>query len=586
MRRERIVSVTLSPAPAAVPTPPVAGLAALATPSLPPTHDANTAIVASTTHAGPDMEQADLLRRWIMTVNIAEELDDTELGDIGMRVQREYEIDDGTRSEWKDRYRRWMDRALQIIEPKTYPWPGASNVLFPLMTTASVQFAARAYPAIVMGRNVVKGVVVGADKDDAKKLRAERVGGYMSWQILDEMEDWESDTDKLLHVLPIVGCMFRKTYFDPGTQQNVSELVSALRVCVNYHAKSFSRVPRITEEIDLYPIEIEENIRSGKFLDHDYALEGMTDGNDEDAPVEFLEQHRRMDLDNDGYAEPYIVTVLKQTGRVARIVADYDMDGVMFGPEHRVRRINPVTYYTKYDFIPNFDGGIYGIGFGHLLYPINEAINSTLNQMLDAGHLANTGGGFIGSGISMSAGSVRFQPGEYKTVNSTGPDLKSNIVPLPFAEPSAVLFQLLGFLVEAGKDVAAIKDILMGNQPAGNVPATTVLALIEQGMQVFSAIYKRVHRSLKSEYSKLYRLNRLYMDETAKFRKGDEWMEVSRSDFADGAGVETWARKLPISVPTRPDHEPDRAAQAYLQLCANRECGRAAERTTSCPAAV
>ena len=509
-----------------------------------PTEDANTALIASSTRATPNMEQAHQLRRWINTVNIAEELDQTELGEIGMKVQREYELDDQTRSDWKVRYAAWMERALQIAQPKTYPWPNASNVLFPLMTTASVQFAARAYPAIVQGRNVVKGVVIGDDKDDAKKNRSDRVGGYMSWQLLDDMPDWEPGMDMLCHVLPIVGCMFKKVYFDPGMQRNVSEVISALKICVNYNAKSFDRLPRITEEIELYPIEIEERVRSGVFLDHDYALEAMTNAADMDAPVEFLEQHRRLDLDGDGYAEPYIVTVLRETGRVARIVAGYDMEGVTFGPDHVIRRIKPVSYYEKFDFIPNPDGGIYGIGFGHLLYPINEAINSTLNQMLDAGHLANTGGGFIGRGVSMSAGSVRFQPGEYKQVNSTGADLKSNIVPLPFPGPNAVLFQLLGFLVDAGKDVAAVKDILMGNQPAGNVPATTVLALIEQGMQVFSAIYKRIHRALKGEYAKLYRLNRLYMDDTAKFRMGDQWKDVARSDFAEGAGVE------PVSDPT------------------------------------
>lgn len=500
---------------------------------------------------GPDPQHLAKLQRWIASQNIAMSMDDSgnlnisdeRLAEIGMLVKREYEVDDASRSEWLDKYRIWMDFALQKTTPKTYPWEKASNVLFPLMTTASVQFAARAYPAIVQNRNVVKGVTVGPDDKGIKRLKADRVGRYMSWQLLNEMEDWESDTDRMLHVLPVVGCVFRKTYYDPTFQRNVSAMVPADRVCINYHAQSFERAPRITEELYLYPFEIEEMIRAGIFVQADYVIGNPDSGDDNDAPVAFLEQHRRIDLDDDGYAEPYIVTIDKAAGRVARIVAAYDEDTV-FWDRRQVRKIKPVSYYTKYGFIPNPDGGVYDIGFGHLLHPINEAINSTLNMMLDAGHLANVGGGFLGKGLSMSSGNVRFRPGEYKPVNITGQSLRDNIYQLQFPGPSPVLFQLLGLLIETGKDVASVKDVLMGEVPSANVPATTVLALIEQGMQQFTAIYKRVHRSLKHEYMKLYRLNRVYMSNTAGFLDGDVWQDVTPDDFSEDAGVE------PISDPT------------------------------------
>ena len=504
-----------------------------------------------------DKDHAHTLQKWIMSPNIASETDEDghfylsegELSGYGQRVLREYEIDDASRAEWKDKYRKWMNFALQNTQPKMYPWPNASNVIYPLLTTSAVQFAARAYPAIIQNRNVVKGVVVGDDQDGANRDRSDRIGAFMSWQLLDEMQDWETDTYRLLMTLPIVGCIFRKTYFDPTFQKNVSETVSADRVCINYHTHGFERAPRVTEEVWLYPIEIEQNIRSGIFVDQNYII-GASDSPDhdpadEDAPVMFLEQHRRLDLDDDGYAEPYIVTVERSSGRVARIVANYDMANVIFGPDGEIRRIDPIQYYTKFDFLPNPDGGIYGMGFGHLLYPINEAINATLNQMIDAGHLANTSGGFVAKGVSMNAGTLRWTMGEYKPVNVAGGALKDSIVPLQFPGPSPVLFQLLGFLVEAGKEVSALKDILMGNQPANsNVPATTVLALIEQGMQVFSSIYKSIHRSLKQEYNKLYRLNRLYLDKTTKYRVNGAWKEIASGDFSDGAGVE------PVSDPT------------------------------------
>jgi chaperonin GroES len=150
-------------------------------------------------------------------------------------------------------------------------------------------------------------------------------------------------------------------------------------------------------------------------------------------------------LDEDGYAEPYIVTVHKSRSKLSRIVARYDADGIHFNRnKHKIAKIDPVHYYTKYDFIPNPDGGIYSVGFGQLLRPINEGINTVLNQMLDAATLQNAGGGFIGKGLSMNAGAIRFQMGEYKTVNVPGGTLRENIVPMQFAGPSAVLFEPAG----------------------------------------------------------------------------------------------------------------------------------------------
>lgn len=537
--------------------------------------------------AQPNMELATQLKDWIETPNIAVELEDTFLDALGMQCKREFDLDDTSRAEWKSKYKKWLDFAMQITQEKTYPWPKASNVIFPLITNAATQFSARAYPAIIRSRNVVKGIVWGDDagipqmgpdgqpmmspsappseaglpglpgpqspnpapqplwtvRPGEKRVRADRIGQHMSWQLLDEMPEWEPDTDKLLTILPIVGCVFRKTFFDPTMQRNVSDIVTADQLCVNYKAKSFETVPRITEELQYYPNEIEEKIRAGIFLDRDYVTGQATDSNDDDAPIEFLEQHRLIDLDEDGYAEPYIVTISKSSCKVARIVANYDMESVMFGPDHRVRKIDRVRYYTKYDFIPSPDGGVYGIGFGHLLYPINEAINTTLNQMLDAGHLQNAGGGFIGSGLSMHTGAVRFQIGEYKPVNSKGGPIRDSIYAIPFQGPNPVLFQMLGFLAQAGNEVGSVKDILTGDGVNLNTPATTILAMIEQGMQVFSAIYKRVHRSLKAEFAKLYRLNRLYLQFDSGYQQGDEWKTITPEDYARGSGVE------PISDP-------------------------------------
>ena len=238
--------------------------------------------------APPDSPHMALLRRWTRMANIAEDGDvDDELERIAARVCRDFEIDDRSRDDWKTKYRKWLDFALQIADKKTYPWPEASNIIYPLMTTAAVQFAARAYPAIIRDRNVVKGSVVGSDdgtpatdpntgepipavggpmwkiQPGAKQIRADLIGRHMSWQLLDEQEEWEPQTDRLLIVLPIVGLMYRKSYFASDLGRNVSETVTALDLCVNYYAKSFETAPRKTEMIRLYPWEIEEKIRAG-----------------------------------------------------------------------------------------------------------------------------------------------------------------------------------------------------------------------------------------------------------------------------------------------------------------------------------
>jgi chaperonin GroES len=555
------------------------------------------------------------LERWVRSKNIADEPEvSDQLETLAARVKNDFDIDDNSRSDWKDKYRKWLDFALQIAEQKTYPWPQASNVIYPLMTTAAIQFAARAYPAIIRDRGVVKGTVIGDDNGipnpaflqfiqqqapnggapqgpgmpftgtvmpgmgpanngqpqpwlvppGEKQKRADKIGRHMSWQLLNEQEEWEPQTDTLLVALPIVGTYFRKSYFNPSLERNASEAVDALALCVNYYAKSFETAPRHTESIRLYPNEIETMIRSELFVDYkkgapsaasaaEYGHDSMagnqdvrSDPNaqqDEDAPTTFLEQHRRYDLDGDGYDEPYIVTVARDSGKLARITAGFEMEGVHWTSDGRIRKIDKIEIYTKYGFIPSPDSKVYDLGFGHLLYPINEAVNTTLNQMFDAGHLQIVGGGFIGSGLSVNTGNVRFQMGEYKPVNAIGGTIRDNVFPIPFPGPNAILMQLLEFLVEAGERVASVKDVMVGDMPGDNTSGITTLAVIEQGLKVFSAIYKRIHRSLGYEFRKLYRLNRVYGARSFQYQDGDDWKEITRADYEKGAGVQ------PISDP-------------------------------------
>ena len=167
---------------------------------------------------------------------------------------------------------------------------------------------------------------------------------------------------------------------------------------------------------------------------------------------------------------------------------------------------------TENNLGTNPDGSFYDIGFGVLLGPLNESVNTIINQLIDAGHLSSLQGGFLGKGLRLRMGEQRFQPGEWKVVNATGDDLKKQIVPLPVKEPSNVLFELMGSLITSGKELASVAEIFVGKTPGQNTPATTTMATIEQGMKVFTAVYKRIYRSLGEEFTKLFRLNSLYLN--------------------------------------------------------------------------
>lgn len=487
---------------------------------------------------------------YIQSPNIAEMLEDKSLGKIGKKALDEYQIDEDSRAQWKEDTKKAMDLAKMVKQEKNYPWPKASNVKYPIITTAAIQFNARSYPAIVKGTEVVKGQVVGDDPANDKASRALRISEHMSYQLLHEMKEWEADEDRQLLVLPIVGTDFKKSYFDPSMGRNVSVRVSAENCVVNNKAKSLETAPRISEIFTLYPHEIVEKIRFGIYRDDNYYSENSRD---EYEPIEFIEQHRVLDLDGDGYPEPYIVTIHRASAKVARIVARYEPQDVTLIDESKtiqisleewvslgasetmqIAKINPIHYYTKYGFIPDPDGGFYDIGFGILLNPMNESINTTLNQLIDAGHLSNTGGGFIGRGLRMKRGEIRFKPGEYKTVDVPGDNIRNNIVPLQFPGPSAVLFQLLGMLIQATREVTSVSEIMSGDSQMAMAQPTTVMALIEQGQMVFGAIYKRIYRSLTEEFKKLYRLNSIYLEDQVYFRVMDEEKAVARNDYVMG----------------------------------------------------
>lgn len=484
------------------------------------------------------------LSKWTEEKNLCDVIKDLDLADIGSKIIQWYDEDEDSRTDWKNRNDEWMKLATQVVEQKTSPWPGAANVKFPLLTTAAMQFAARAYPALVPGPNLVQGLVIGQDGTGTKKQSAERVGRHMSYQLLFDMDNWEEDMDRMCLMLPIMGCLFKKTYYDPLKKKNVSELVLPSDLVIDYYASTVEDATRKSHVIYRTKNQILERQRKGIFRDCELGepeIEGKAnetrdkiDGKREPSrsPAtthKFIECHTNWDLDEDGYDEPYVITVHYASKEVVRIIARFGPEDIEENDKGEIAKITPREYFTKFGFIPNPDGSIYDLGFGLLLGGINETINTLTNQLLDSGTLHVMQSGFLGRGIRMRSGQNRFGPGEWKPVDFTGDDIKKHIFPLPTKEPSDVLFKLLEALVVSGKELASVAEIFVGKMPGQNTPATTTMATIEQGLKVFTAIYKRIYRALNKEYAKLFLLNEKNVDETVYFTINDQQGQTSQS---------------------------------------------------------
>jgi chaperonin GroES len=495
-----------------------------------------------------ESSQARDISALILSTNIAEDLDEEQLNKIGNDAHQGWQIDVQSRQKWIENSAEAIKLALLVKESKSFPWPDASNVKYPLIATASMQFGARAYPTLVPSNGkIVKAKIIGADMDGQKAKRAQRIEKHMSWQLLDQMEEWEEEHDKLLFITAIVGTAFKKTYFDSQLKRNVSKLIHPRDLVVNYWAKSIEMAPRVSEEFELYKNEVVSRIRAGIYLDRKLSdpttanvsaqtssqrdkLQGQQPSvNDFSTPYLFVEQHTWLDLDNDDYMEPYIVTFETSSKKVVRIVANYTQKDMEVNEKNKIIRIKPFQYYTKFTFIPNPDGGFYDLGFGQLLGGINASVDTLINQLIDAGTLNNLQGGFLSKALKLRAGDQRFKPGEWKQVPMTSDDLRKAIVPLPSKDPSQVLMHLLGMLIQSGKELASIAEIFVGKMPGQNTPAYTTKETVEQGMKLFTAIYKRIYRSMASEFRKLFILNSLYLDPQEEVNILDE--PISDSDY-------------------------------------------------------
>jgi chaperonin GroES len=472
------------------------------------------------------------------SVNIAELLTEEELGFIAKKVISEYEDDEDSRSEWLKTYEKIMEIANQKVDANKSndgSTNNGSNVKMPVITTAALQFAARSYPEFVRNGRVMNALILGRDDNLLKKEKAVRVTDFMNYQLLVEDSQWEESFDRMLHVYPLCGLVYKKVYYNPITKKNCSEFCKPDQIVVHNGIKNLQTARRITHVIPTHYNTIVEKINYGIYSDVKNKLltknSASTNERDYDRPLTELEQIRYLDLDGDGYEEPYIVTVEKETKLVLRIYRCFDMDGVEIDENFKIKRIIRDEYYVDYHFIHAPDGSFHSIGFGQLLLPLNHAINTLINELIDAGSLANLPGGFISKDFRAKKGSLEFVKGEFKQLEMRGEDIAKSIYKMPFDEPSPTLFQLLGLMIQQAKELSSVTDMLQGNQKGQNMPATTSLTLVEQGLKVFNSLQKRTHRSLKQELNLLFRLNSKYLDPVLYYTVNDDQKAIAKEDF-------------------------------------------------------
>ena len=446
------------------------------------------------------------------------------------------DIDKDSRKSWEDQMQAALKLAKQVAEPKNFPWPGCSNIIYPITTIAANMFAARISSEVIQDNKIVKIGVFGQDPEGIKKQQATRVIDHMSWQFLVESDTWESDFDKMLHILPLVGVCYFKLYYSPLHTSPQADFCNPKDIIVNHNTASLQSAERITHRFYCNRNQIIERIRSG-YYNEDLDIDNLTAvtnysnrmqidpddnsifnvSNQTDSEIyEFYEQHCYVDLDGDGYKEPYIVVFHADSSQLAGIYPRYGINSIKTGSGDKIQYIKPDNYFVDFHFLPSPDGGFHSVGYGHLLYPLNKAINTLFNQLVDSGTLANSQSGVIGRQLKIKGGNIKTQMGELVPVDAgTTGKVQDNIFLFPFKEPSPVLLQLLGLLIDSCKEIASINDILTGKAPAQNSPASTVFELSNNGLKLYSNIAKRLYRSLKRMFKLMYELNGKYLDPEA-----------------------------------------------------------------------
>jgi len=489
--------------------------------------------------------------------NLAEVVDPDALGRVSMDLMDLFQSDKSSREEWESQYTKGLELLGLKMEERTQPFRGASGAVHPMLTEAVVQFQSQAFKELMPAGGPVRTQVVGRETLD-KAQQAARVQEFMNYQITTVMKEFTPEMDQALFYLGYGGSVFKKTYHDSTLGRMVSKLVLADDLYIPYTGSSvMSQCPRITHRIAMYENDFKKRVWAGEYLDYyipdaedALRVSDIQDGIDRIVGLEptsntdevfLLEFHVDLDLegfedrDGDGnytgIKRPYVVTVEESTGQVVGIRRNWREDDDL-----KAR----IEYFVHYVLVEGL--GAYGLGFVHLIGGLSKAATSSLRQLIDAGTLANLPAGFKTKGARISDSDDPHQPGEWRDIDVGGADLKASLLPLPYKEPSQTLFALLGFTVDAGRRLASIADMQVGDGNQGAAVGTTI-ALLERGSMVMSAIHKRLHYAQKLEFEMLARGFADFLPDEYPYDVPGASRKIKKQDFDNMVAV------LPVADP-------------------------------------
>jgi hypothetical protein len=486
--------------------------------------------------------------------NLAEEMPDRELGRIAGELLGEYDANKAGRQEWEDAYANGLELLGFSYEERTQPFRGSSGVTHPLLAEAATQFQAQAFNELLPSSGPVRTTIVGAETRD-KQQQSQRVRQFMNYYITNVMEEYTPELDQMLFYLPLAGSTFKKVYYDENMGRAVSKFIPAEHLVVPYETSDLETCPNITQTLRISLNELRKKQISGFYLDIP-VLPGQAEGdsvtdeinkidgmspNQIDYDCTLLECH--VDLDIEGYEEtdedgeptgikvPYVVTISQDNGQILSIRRNYREDDDMK---------RKIQYFVHYKFLPGF--GFYGLGLIHTIGGLSRTATAALRQLIDAGTLSNLPAGFKARGLRIRDDDDPLQPGEFRDVDAPGGAIRDSLMPLPFKGPDQTLFQLLGFVVDAGRRFATITDMKVGD---GNQQAAvgTTIALLEQGSRVMSAVHKRLHYAMRLEFKILSRVMGESLPGEYPYAVEGEDSAIKATDFDDRVDV------VPVSDP-------------------------------------
>jgi len=486
--------------------------------------------------------------------NLAEEMPDRELGRIASELLGEFDANKASRQEWEDAYANGLELLGFSYEERTQPFRGATGVTHPLLAEAATQFQAQAFNELLPASGPVRTAIIGSETRE-KQQQSDRVRQFMNYYITNVMEEYTPELDQMLFYLPLAGSTFKKIYYDETMDRAVSKFVPVEQLVVPYETSDLETCPNITQVLRMSLNDLRKKQVAGFYLDMDVIpaqAEASSVGSEIDridgvspSQIDYdctlLECH--VDLDLEGYEDtdedgeptgikvPYVVTISQDNGQILSIRRNYNEDD-----ENKKK----IQYFVHYKFLPGF--GFYGLGLIHTIGGLSRTATAALRQLIDAGTLSNLPAGFKARGLRIRDDDDPLQPGEFRDVDAPGGAIRDSLMPLPFKGPDQTLFNLLGFVVDAGRRFATITDMKVGD---GNDQAAvgTTLALIEQGSRVMSAVHKRLHYAMRIEFKILSRVMAESLPPEYPYAVEGAESAVKQTDFDDRVDV------LPVSDP-------------------------------------